>query len=86
MSGKQCYYSGIDHLYHTTYITSIRKNFWKNGMIYFDAHTDYCDDDSKYDHGVMILHTFNEKINRFSTFNTKLVFVPNIKNVSDLQS
>ncbi|WP_320411833.1 MULTISPECIES: arginase family protein [unclassified Candidatus Blochmanniella] len=62
MSGKQCYYLEIDHLYHTTYITSIRKNFWKNGMICFDAHADYCDDDSKYDHGVMILHTFNEKL------------------------
>ncbi|URJ26521.1 agmatinase [Blochmannia endosymbiont of Camponotus modoc] len=62
MSGKKMLSFGGDHYITLPILRAYAKFFEKIAIIHFDAHADYYNNDSKYDHGVVILHALNEKL------------------------
>ncbi|WP_331828311.1 agmatinase [Candidatus Blochmannia sp. SNP] len=62
ISGKKMLSLGGDHYITLPILRAYSKIFGKIAIIHFDAHADYYDNDSKYDHGVIILHALNEEL------------------------
>lgn len=62
LSGKKLFFLGGDHYITLPILRSYSKVFDKIAILHFDAHADYYDNNSQYDHGSVILNALLERL------------------------
>lgn len=62
LSKKKLFFLGGDHYITLPILRTYSKFFDKIVILHFDAHADYYDNNSKYDHGSIILNALDEKL------------------------